>query len=266
MKNKDTLFEKELEDVFLKSVSKGPVPKTGSAKLSTHFYICSSASKKNYYQYYFELKDHYIFCKRAKDKEYIAYMDVEHAFMKVTKGTQINGKSYFGLKFIKKKTYEELFHEEEAVVMEWMEQLKKCCILTKFRCYFDSKQVLGKGNFAKVFLVERKRDRKEYAVKVFDKETIMKDELERKCLLYEIKMMRAMNHPRVLTMHELYEGIYNSRRELYLLSLRTVQRLRSAQSNHQKRSSERTKSPFNRLPNPRSPCLYALKENHPSRS
>jgi serine/threonine protein kinase len=97
--------------------------------------------------------------------------------------------------------------------------------LTKFRCYFESKQVLGKGNFAKVFLVERKKDRKEFAVKVFDKETIMKDELERKCLLYEIKMMRAMRHPRVLAMHELYEGRPNSRRELYLLSLRALQRL-----------------------------------------
>lgn len=66
--------------------------------------------------------------------------------------------------------------------------------------------MIGKGNFAKVFLVERKKDRKEFAVKVFDKETIMKDELEKKCLLYEIKMMRNMDHPRVLKLHELYEG------------------------------------------------------------
>ena len=70
-----------------------------------------------------------------------------------------------------------------------------------------SKQVIGKGNFAKVFLVERKKDGKEYAVKVFDKETIMKDELEKKCLHYEIKMLRYMDHPRVLKMHELYEGM-----------------------------------------------------------
>lgn len=69
-------------------------------------------------------------------------------------------------------------------------------------------------------MVERKKDNKEFAVKVFDKETIMKDEMEKKCLLYEIKMMREMNHPRVLRLYEMYEGIiYNSRRELYLLSL-----------------------------------------------
>ena len=30
--------------------------------------------------------------------------------------------------------------------------------------------------------------------------------MEKKCLLYEIKMMREMNHPRVLRLYELYEG------------------------------------------------------------
>lgn len=47
----------------------------------------------------------------------------------------------------------------------------------------------------------------------------MKDDMEKKCLLYEIKMMREMEHPRVLRLHELYEGIFNNllRGELYLL-------------------------------------------------
>ena len=66
--------------------------------------------------------------------------------------------------------------------------------------------MIGKGNFAKVFLVERFSDQKEFAVKVFNKKEIMADELEKKCLLYEIKMMRMMNHYRVLRMFELYEG------------------------------------------------------------
>ena len=212
MKAKGTLFEKDIEDVFLKSVNKEPKPKTGPTIFGTHFYICSSSTKKNYYRYYFELRDHFIFCRREKSKNEIAFMDVRNAFMKETSNTMIEGKKFFGLKFIKKKTYEELFHEDEDVVNQWFEYLKKHCILTKFRCFFESKQVIGKGNFAKVFLVERKKDRKEYAVKVFDKETIMRDELERKCLLYEIKMLRVMNHPRVLKMHELYEGRFNKAR------------------------------------------------------
>ena len=65
------------------------------------------------------------------------------------------------------------------MINEWFEYLKRFCILTKFRCYFKSKKVIGKGNFAKVFLVERISDSKPFAVKVFNKKVIMGDELEK---------------------------------------------------------------------------------------
>lgn len=41
-------------------------------------------------------------------------MDINNAFMRLTKGTMINGKEFFGIKFIKKKTYEELFSDDEG--------------------------------------------------------------------------------------------------------------------------------------------------------
>ena len=133
MKAKGTLFENHIEDVFLKSVNKEPKPQTGPTLWGTHFYICSSATKKNYYRYYFELRDHYIFCKKDSHKDEIAFMNVQNAFMKLTQGTKIEGKTYFGLKFIKKKTYEELYHENEEVILQWFHYLKQHCILTKFR-------------------------------------------------------------------------------------------------------------------------------------
>ena len=43
-------------------------------------------------------------------------------------------------------------------------------------------------------------------MKVFNKSMIMQEALERKYLMYEIEMMRSMNHYRVLRMYELYEG------------------------------------------------------------
>ncbi len=41
---------------------------------------------------------------------------------------------------------------------------------------------------------------------MFNKREILKDELERNCLLYEIKMMREMNHDRIMQVYEIYEG------------------------------------------------------------
>ena len=58
----------------------------------------------------------------------------------------------------------------------------------------------------RIYLVERKTDKKQFAVKVFDKNVIMQNEEEIKCLLYELKMMRETNFYRVLRLIELYEG------------------------------------------------------------
>lgn len=204
---KKTLFEDEIEDVFLKSLKSHKRPSTSKLKsLESYFYICSSQKKGKYINYYFECYDHYIFCKKEAEKPELAFMDIKNSFLKKTTNSVIDGIPHFGLKFIKKKTYEELFHKDERIIDQWFEILKRYCILTKFKCYFESIKVIGKGNFAKVFLVRRLTDSKEFAVKVFNKNMLMQEAMEKKCLLYEIEMMRAMNHYRVLRMYELYEG------------------------------------------------------------
>ena len=206
-KTKATLFEDEIDDIFLKPPSK--VDRTNVSNkpsIESYFQICFSLKKMNYFKYYFQLYDHYITCKEHPNTEEKAIMDISNAFIKKTFGTVINGVKHFGIKFIKKQNYEELYHTDEKVINAWFEVLKSYCILTKFRCYFESIKVIGKGNFAKVFLVRRLSDSKEFAVKVFSKSVIMQDPLEKKCLVYEVKMMRLMRHPRVLRLYELYEG------------------------------------------------------------
>lgn len=100
-------------------------------------------------------------------------MNVEFSFIKKTENKLINNKKHFGLKFIKKKTFEEIFHENQNVIDLWYDHFKEFCVLTKFRLYFKSIKVLGKGSFAKVFKVLRLKDDKKFAVKVFNKNLIM---------------------------------------------------------------------------------------------
>lgn len=45
-----------------------------------------------------------------------------------------------------------------------------------------------------------------YAAKIFDKRNIMPDDLEKKCLRYELNLMRKINHPKIMKTHEIYEG------------------------------------------------------------
>ena len=117
----------------------------------------------------------------------------------------IQNEKYYGLKFIKRSSYEDLYSPDEKVIQEWYEQLKKFCRQIKFRNQFQQIVLLGKGSFAKVFLVERIDDKQRFAVKVFDKKPFMEDPVEKKCLLYEIKMMRLMNHQKVLKLFEIFE-------------------------------------------------------------
>lgn len=65
---------------------------------------------------------------------------------------------------------------------------------------------LGKGNFAQVFLVRRKADKRQFAAKIFEKKNIMNDDLEKKCLRYELNLMRKIDHPKIMRTHEIYEG------------------------------------------------------------
>lgn len=203
--HQQTLFESELDEEFLRKFPRDKRPVTRSLTLSGYFNICTGREKR-YYRHYFELHDHYIFCRASEDSEEMAYMDIQNAFVKQTVGTMINGERHFGIKFIKRRAYEELLTTNEAMANEWFEALKRWCVLTKFRLHYETIKVLGKGNFAKVFLVERKTDLRRFAVKVFAKNLVMADESERRCLLYEIRMMREVNFYRVLKMLEIYEG------------------------------------------------------------
>lgn len=204
---KKTLFEDQLDDIFLKPVKGLVKPDMKEPKLKENFYISISGKKPEFIKYNFEMYENILTCRKEANTPEIAYMDVMNAFMKLSdEVVMIDEVPHYGIKFIKKRTYEEIFNPDQDVINTWYEALKFYCVLTKFRNYFESIKVLGQGAFAKVFLVSRLSDKKEFAVKVFNKAAIMEDPSEMKCLAYEIKMMRMMNHYRVLRMHELYEG------------------------------------------------------------
>jgi len=118
------------------------------------------------------------------------------------------------LKFVKPKSYEQIFSREEEVIKKWFELLKKYCILIKFSKHFKSLKVLGKGSFGMVYLVERKSTSERFAVKVFQKKLIEEKPEEKPSILNEIEIMRNINHERLLHFVELYEG----ENHLYILT------------------------------------------------
>lgn len=112
----------------------------------------------------------------------------------------------------KNKKYDILFAQTKEEYVAWLDLFKRLCILTYFGKYYNNLKVIGKGTFAKVILSKRNIDNKDFAIKTFDKKSIMSSKSANRTrvgLINEISIMRNLNHPSVIKLYEVYEGEYH---------------------------------------------------------
>ncbi|CAK77788.1 unnamed protein product (macronuclear) [Paramecium tetraurelia] len=99
-----------------------------------------------------------------------------------------------------------------GLVEQWFAYMKKWCIQPHFSKAYSIIALIGQGSFAKVlktytlkvFKIQRISDRKEFAVKVFDK-TLMQSQ-DQASLLKEIELLRVMNHKNIINIQEAFEN------------------------------------------------------------
>ena len=73
-----------------------------------------------------------------------------------------------------------------------------------FHDLFRPIKKIGKGNFASVYLAERKEDGRMVAVKAFSKELIYSQEKGKDSLINEISLLRKLNHESILKLHGVF--------------------------------------------------------------
>lgn len=178
-KRSESVFEPLLDKEFFLTTKDHKLPEVKTLRKAAYFSICLSTDRNELIRFYCELWDHYVFLRQDKGKPITAFMDINWARIKVTYDDDVANTLTNVIKFSKFRSYEELFSEDKQLINDWFEELKSICVLSRFRVYFKSICVLGKGNFAKVFKVSRLSDKKNFAVKVFDKKLILSDDLER---------------------------------------------------------------------------------------
>jgi serine/threonine protein kinase len=107
----------------------------------------------------------------------------------------------------KNKITYEFYHTSKAIVEDWIEVLKQICVLTTFHEEYKAHKMIGKGSFAKVYLVESKTNGKSYAVKAFTKESVIASNKNnaKPSMLNEIDIMRSLDHGNVIKLYEVYE-------------------------------------------------------------
>jgi len=95
----------------------------------------------------------------------------------------------------------------EETVNDWISALKKICILQNFHDEYKAVKMIGKGSFAKVYLVDAKVSGKSYAVKAFTKESVLASNKNnaKPSMINEIDIMRSLDHHHIIKLHEVFE-------------------------------------------------------------
>jgi hypothetical protein len=150
------------------------LPELRGHSISDYFTLYTTKDRKSGIKIFCEMWSNIILMKESPKKPPIGFMDVTYSRLKLT-----ITKDEKKLRLIKNRKYEELWCDDETTLASWYTALFGSCIYSNFRSDFDIHKVLGKGNFAKVYLVEEKETHRQLSAKIFDKHLINNDEFEK---------------------------------------------------------------------------------------
>jgi serine/threonine protein kinase len=100
----------------------------------------------------------------------------------------------------------------EGDLEKWEVELGKRVNQRNFHDLFKALRRVGKGNFASVYLGERLRDGRQFAIKAFAKEATYCQENGKAAVINEIKINRMFDHPNLMKI----EGVYETENSLYM--------------------------------------------------
>ena len=162
----DSVFTDLMNPKFVQKELKF-LPPVHSKLAEDYFLLYTTKDKQSSIRVYCELWDHVIIIKEGQNKKTIGFMDVSYSRLKLTISHEEKK-----LRLIKNKKYEELWSDDEEVLNRWYHTLGRFCIYSSFRTDYRVHELLGKGNFAKVYLAEDVKTLQKFAVKVYCKEQI----------------------------------------------------------------------------------------------
>ncbi|CAD8170451.1 unnamed protein product [Paramecium octaurelia] len=115
-----------------------------------------------------------------------------------------NRKKY-GIRIVRNQKCREFYSRSQEINQKIWEELKKQSLQITFKQDYDIQKLIGKGNFAKVYLCNKKSNKLQFAVKVFEKSKMINTETDRLALLKEISILRKLNYKGLIKLHEVYE-------------------------------------------------------------
>ncbi|CAD8090260.1 unnamed protein product [Paramecium sonneborni] len=105
------------------------------------------------------------------------------------------------------------FYNFNFQTMYWFDNLRNKLNMLDYWVNYDISKLIGKGTFASVYEAKSKFDNQMYAAKAFYKKTLFQDPKGKEQVENEIRIMRQLNHPNLINLHEVYEN----KAQIYLI-------------------------------------------------
>ncbi|CAD8206717.1 unnamed protein product [Paramecium octaurelia] len=137
------------------------------------------------------------------------FVVLKNVYFKLTKKYATQSIPYDScLTLIRDRSRIDLYFNLSPEIDIFLRELQRFCIIDGFDQQYQLLQNIGTGSTAQVFLAENIQDHQQYAVKQIEKEqaTGRHRVLRSKTLLEEIFMMRSLDHPNIMKLHQVYES------------------------------------------------------------
>ena len=168
-------------------------------------------------KFYFVLTQKYLFMLKSEEEPRILRVMnskwVRCDYQKVKNEEGSAESSIFTILFIRNMRYTKLFTLDSAHFTKWKQHLCKVFLQCDFHDKFHTLKMIGKGSFARVYLVQNKENGRRYAVKAFSKEYLLSQNKGKESLINEIEVMQRLNHEFVMNLEEIHE----SKNSIYLV-------------------------------------------------
>ena len=165
-------------------------------------------SKKKWDLFYFVLTNSHFYClKSPENPEIIAFMETELVRTEFLKTPLFSPTEFsFCIRILKNGIFTDLFTSSESSLEKWKKNMNHTFIQTNFHQKYNTLKMIGKGSFARVYLIEDKLTKQQFAAKSFSKEYIRNQSKGKEALENEIKMMQQLKHYHVMQFHETHES------------------------------------------------------------
>jgi serine/threonine protein kinase len=207
----DSFFDDEnvnIEDFKIWKKPKGKIIISPEDIVCMATFERKSKKKDSLIENYFILTYDYLFMLESeKSDKILAFMETENmrndCFVKVLDDNE----TIYSFRFIKNLKYFDIFTNDKVLFDKWKDIFPTIFIQCDFHKKYKNLKVIGKGSYARVYLVENLENGKRSAVKAFRKKYLIENQNNsRQAIKNEIQILRRLRHTHIMNLEEIQES------------------------------------------------------------